>query len=113
MRRGWLGLQRLLSQRCTAALGLQGQAPAAAAESPELLPGLQQGQPRNSHREDDGRAWSGRRGTNPIPGSIRGQAGQGLGQPGTVEGIPAHGTGSLKSSSPEQSVIPWRVQLQP
>jgi len=29
----------------------------------------------------------------PLPGSIQGQVGQGFGQPGLVEGVPAHGRG--------------------
>ena len=29
----------------------------------------------------------------PIPGSVQGQVGWGFGQPGLVEGVPAHGRG--------------------
>ena len=29
----------------------------------------------------------------PLPGSVQGQVGWGFGQPGLVEGVPAHGRG--------------------
>ena len=29
----------------------------------------------------------------PLPGSVQGQVGRGFGQPGLVEGVPAHGRG--------------------
>ena len=39
----------------------------------------------------------------PIPGSVQGQVGRGLEQPGLVEGVPAHGRGLELAELPIQT----------